>query len=129
MVAAVVAAALEFEELPEIDVIDVADALQQNESWLFEGAEHGGVALSFFLIDSPPGAGPDLHVHPYAEVFVVHEGEVTFVIGDESLIAVGGQVVVAPANRPHKFWNSGSARLRTTNIHPSTSTVTEWLDQ
>jgi mannose-6-phosphate isomerase-like protein (cupin superfamily) len=115
--------------LADIDVIDVADALQRNGFWLFEGADHGAVDLSFFLLDSAPGAGPPLHVHPYAEVFVVHEGEVTFVIGDESLTAVGGQVVVAPANRPHRFWNSGSARLRTTNIQPSASTITEWLTQ
>jgi mannose-6-phosphate isomerase-like protein (cupin superfamily) len=115
--------------LAEIDVNEFAEALERDGFWLFEGADHGGVALSFFLLDSAPGAGPDLHVHPYAEVFVVHEGEVTFVIGDESLSAVGGQVVVAPANRPHRFWNSGSARLRTTNIHPSAGTITEWLNQ
>lgn len=114
--------------MPEIEVIDV-EALHQNGSWLFEGADHGGVGLSFFLIDSPPGAGPDLHVHPYMEVFVLHEGEATFLVGDESLVAVGGQVVVAPADRPHKFRNSGSARLHMTNIHPSATTITRWLEQ
>jgi mannose-6-phosphate isomerase-like protein (cupin superfamily) len=114
--------------LPEIEVIE-ADALHQSGSWLFEGVDHGGVDLSFFLIDSLPGDGPELHVHPYPEVFVVQEGEATFVVGDESLVAVGGQVVVAPADRPHKFRNSGSARLRMTNIHPSATTITRWLEQ
>jgi hypothetical protein len=33
---------------------------------LFEGADHGGVALSFFLVETEPGNGPALHVHPYA---------------------------------------------------------------
>src|SRR5438552_9445037 len=74
--------------MPEVQVID-ADMLQQSGSWLFEGIDHGGVGLSFFLIDSLPGAGPDLHAHPYMEVFVVHEGEATFVVGDQSLVAVG----------------------------------------
>ena len=114
--------------MPEIEVIE-ADTLQQSGSWLFEGVDHGGVGLSFFLIDSLPGAGPELHVHPYSEVFVVHEGEATFVVGDESLVAVGGQVVVAPADRSHKFRNSGSGRLRMTNIHPSATTITQWLEQ
>jgi len=114
--------------LPEIEVIE-ADTLQQSGSWLFEGVDHGGVGLSFFLIDSLPGAGPELHVHPYSEVFVVHEGEATFVVGDESLVAVGGQVVVAPADRPHKFRNSGATRLRMTNLHPSARTITRWLEQ
>ena len=113
--------------MPELEVID-ADMLQQSGSWLFEGFDHGGVGLSFFLIDSLPGAGPDLHAHPYMEVFVVHEGEATFVVGDQSLVAVGGQVVVAPADRPHKFHNSGSARLRITNLHPSPRTITRWLN-
>src|SRR2546426_9982424 len=99
--------------MPEVEVIDV-DTLQQSGSWLFEGADHGGVGLSFFLIDSLPGAGPDLHAHPYPEVFVVHEGGATFVVGDQSLVAVDGQVVVAPADQPHKFHNSGAARLRLT---------------
>ena len=114
--------------MTEIEVID-ADTLQRSGSWLFEGIDHGSVDLSFFLIDSLPGAGPDLHSHPYPEVFVVHEGEATFVVGDESLVAVGGQVVVAPPDRPHKFQNSGAARLRMTNIHPSARTITTWLEK
>ena len=36
---------------------------------LFEGEEHG-VGISAFIVDSTPGLGPSLHVHPYAEVFV-----------------------------------------------------------
>ena len=114
--------------MAEIEVIE-ADTLHQSGSWLFEGVDHGDVGLSFFLIDSLPGAGPELHAPPYTEVFVVHEGEATFVVGDESLVAVGGQVVVAPADRPHKFRNSGVARLRMTNLHPSARTITRWFDQ
>jgi mannose-6-phosphate isomerase-like protein (cupin superfamily) len=119
---------MEVHGLPAMEAIDV-DTLHQDGSWLFEGADHGGVGLSFFLIDSLPGAGPDLHAHPYTEVFVVHEGEATFVVGDESLVAVGGQVVVAPAHLPHKFRNSGAGRLRMTNLHPSERTITRWLEQ
>lgn len=114
--------------MSDMEVIN-AEGLRQNGSWFFEGADHGGVAVSFFLIDSEPGAGPHLHVHPYIEVFVVHEGEATFLVGDESLVAVGGQIVVAPAEVPHQFRNTGSERLRMTNIHPRESMVTEWLNQ
>jgi mannose-6-phosphate isomerase-like protein (cupin superfamily) len=119
---------MEADRLPEVEVV-VADGLQQTGSWLFEGVDHGGVGLSFFLIDSLPGAGPELHVHPYTEVFVIHEGEATFDVGDESLVAVGGQVVVAPPGRPHRFRNSGAARLRMTNLHTSPSTITRWLER
>src|SRR5215831_5575884 len=112
--------------MSSIEVID-DETLRRNGSRLFEGADHGGVGVSFFLVDAPPGGGPSLHVHPYAEVFVVHEGQATFTIGDESIVAVGGQVVVAPGERPHKFQNTGSERLRMTTIHPNERTITEWL--
>src|SRR3989442_7124408 len=109
--------------MPEIEVID-ADALHQSGSWLFEGADHGGVGLSFFLIDSLPGAGPDLHAHPYTEVFVVHEGEATFVLGDQSLVAGEGQGVVAPADRPHNVHKSGATPLPLTKLHPTARPIT-----
>ena len=44
-------------------------------SRLFEGNDHGGVSLTFFLVDQLPGGGPALHVHPYDEVFIMQEGE------------------------------------------------------
>jgi hypothetical protein len=32
----------------------------------FEGEQHGS-GVSFFLVNNEPGAGPDLHRHPYSE--------------------------------------------------------------
>ena len=95
---------------------------------VFEGADHGGVAVSFFMVDAAPGEGPRLHRHPYDEVFVLHEGEATFTVGDESILAHTGQVVVGPRQVPHKFRNSGSGRLRMTTIHPSERVIQEWLE-
>jgi hypothetical protein len=43
-----------------------------------------------------------LHTHPYDEVFVVQEGDLTFTVGDVIVEAKGGQIVVAPAGTPHK---------------------------
>jgi hypothetical protein len=40
----------------------------------FEKDEHGGVAVSFFLSDAPPGSDPNLHAHPYAEMFITPSG-------------------------------------------------------
>ena len=39
----------------------------------FEGYRYGGLDVSFFLVDSPPGGGAVLHTHPYEEVFMVQE--------------------------------------------------------
>ena len=85
----------------------------------FEGYRYGGVDVSFFLVDSPPGGGAVLHTHPYEEVFVTLEGEATFTVGDDTIEVGAGQIVVAPAGVPHKFVNSGSGRLRQVDIHPS----------
>ena len=85
----------------------------------FEGHRYGDVDVSFFMVDSPPGGGPVLHKHPYEEVFVTLEGEATFTVGDATIEASAGQIVVAPAGVPHKFVNSGSGPLRQVDIHPN----------
>jgi quercetin dioxygenase-like cupin family protein len=94
----------------------------------FIGDDHGGVPISIFLVDSPPGGGPKLHRHPYAEVFVVHEGEVEFVLDDESATAGPGDVVIAPPGAAHRFTNVGEGRLRLTAIHAAPAMDTEWLE-
>jgi len=96
----------------------------------FDGAAHGGgIAVSFFLNHTPPGRGADAHRHPYAEVFVVHDGEGTFVVDGVPVSARGGQVVVVPAGATHAFRNSGGRTLEMTSIHPAAEMVTEWLDE
>src|SRR3712207_8170873 len=84
----------------------------------FEGYRFGDVGVSFFLVDSPPGGGARLHKHPYEEVFVTLEGEAPFTVGDATIVAGAGQLVVAPAGVPHNFVISGRARLRPVDIHP-----------
>lgn len=96
---------------------------------IFEGAEHGGVKLTFFVVDAGPGQGPGLHVHTYNEVFLIQEGTARFWIGDEEVDAHAGQILVAPAGVPHKFINSGTGRLRSVNIHPSERSIQEWLPE
>ena len=85
----------------------------------FEGYRYGDVGVSFFLVESPPGGGAVLHTHPYEEIFLTLEGEATFTVGDATIEAGAGQIVVAPAGVPHKFVNSGTGPLRQVDIHPS----------
>ena len=94
---------------------------------LFEGEEHG-VPVSAFVVDSTPGLGPSMHSHPYPEVFIVHDGVATFVVDGEQVEAQSGDVVIAPAGRPHRFTNTGTGRLRMTSISPAGRTETTWLE-
>ncbi|MCP2635351.1 cupin domain-containing protein [Microbacterium sp. HD4P20] len=76
-----------------------------------------------------PGAGPKLHRHPYTETFVIHRGRAAFTVGDEQLIAVGGQVLVVPRLVPHRFEVLEGGVYEATHIHASDRFVTEWLEE
>ncbi len=94
----------------------------------FEGYLHDAVNVSFFLSNTSPGSGPLLHKHPYEEIFIVQEGKLTFTVGDSAIEASGGQIVIAPADIPHKFINSGTEIARHVNIHVSPRMITTWLE-
>jgi quercetin dioxygenase-like cupin family protein len=94
----------------------------------FLGADHEHVPISMFLVDSRPGEGPRLHRHPYAEVFVLHDGAASFVLDGEELTAEAGDVVIAPAGSAHRFTAVGDERLRLTAIHTAPAMETEWLE-
>jgi mannose-6-phosphate isomerase-like protein (cupin superfamily) len=93
----------------------------------FDGHEHGA-GVSFFLSHNRPGSGPELHRHPYEETFIVEDGNVRFTVGDETIDATAGDIVVVPAETPHKFVNAGTEPLRQINIHPVARMETEWLE-
>ena len=91
------------------------------------GADHGGAGVCVIFVDAPPGTGPSLHKHPYEEVFILLEGEATFVAGENEIRARAGDIVIVPPNTPHAFTNSGEQRLRQIDIHVSPTFITEWL--
>lgn len=108
-------------------IISLDDLEHSRHSHEFVGAEHGDVPFSIILVHSRPGAGPKLHRHPYAEVFVVESGQATFQIGSDSVVVEGGHVVVSPPGEAHGFTNTGTGELRLTAIHGASRFNTEWL--
>jgi quercetin dioxygenase-like cupin family protein len=105
------------------------DELPNNgRTYRFEGYQYCDVNVSFFLSATAPSKGPELHKHPYDEIFVVQEGELTFVVGDATIEASGGQVVIAPAGTAHKFVNSGTGWARHVDIHTDRRMITDWLE-
>ena len=93
----------------------------------FEGEPHGS-AVSFFLVDNQPGAGPDLHRHPYSETWIVRSGKVRFTAEGEEIDAGPGDIVVVGAETPHKFKNVGTSRLEIVCIHASPRMIQEDLE-
>ena len=105
------------------------DELQNSGSTSeFEGYLHGDTDVSFILVDMQPGEGVRLHQHPYQEIFILQEGVATYMVGTAILEARAGQIIIAPANTPHKFVNSGEGPLKQVDIHLSKRFITEWLE-
>jgi quercetin dioxygenase-like cupin family protein len=57
----------------------------------------------------PPGGGPPPHVHSREEEgFYVLEGEITFTINGERVVATAGMFANMPVGTPHSFKNESS---------------------
>ena len=100
----------------------------EDGTWSLEGQTFGADGVSVILVSMPPGQGVRLHRHPYAEIFVVEDGEATFSAGDATEVVSAPRVVIVSAGVPHKFVNSGLVVLRQTDIHLNGRFVTEWLE-
>lgn len=92
---------------------------RDGNTYEFEGAQYQDTEVSFIWVDMPPGGSVRLHKHPYKEIFVIQDGTATFTVGSATLEARAGQIVIVPANVPHKFMNAGDRQLRQVDIHNS----------
>jgi quercetin dioxygenase-like cupin family protein len=81
-------------------------------TFLVTGAESGG---SYFAMEAivPPGGGPPPHTHSHEdETFYVVEGECTFRLGEDTVVAGPGDFVNVPRQTVHCFRNDGAAPAR-----------------
>jgi quercetin dioxygenase-like cupin family protein len=102
-------------------VIPIDDVRRSERAALFQGRDQAPVSI--FVLTYQRGQGPDLHLHPYPEVFVVEEGTAEFTAGDERLTVTGGHIVVVPAETPHGFKGTADDTLRVVSVHPSPSVI------
>jgi mannose-6-phosphate isomerase-like protein (cupin superfamily) len=94
----------------------------------FEGEAYGS-GVSVFLVNNVPGAGPDLHRHPYAETWIVRGGRALITADGEAIEAGPGDILVVTPETPHKFKNIGTERLDIICIHASPVFVQEELEE
>ena len=58
----------------------------------------------------PPGGGPPPHIHRNEdETFYVVEGQIDFLLGDETVTGGPGDFVNVPRGTVHRFRNSGTS--------------------
>ena len=110
-------------------VISRADGREDGEEWTESYEElPGGAGISIILESTTEeGVGPRLHWHPYAETFVIRRGSATFTVGTDEVVAHAGQVLVVPAETPHRF-RTGPDGYEAVHIHANDRFVTEWLE-
>jgi mannose-6-phosphate isomerase-like protein (cupin superfamily) len=94
----------------------------------FQGIQHQDTNVSFIWVDMPPGGAIRLHKHPYEEIFIIQEGLATFTVGSATLEARAGQVIIVPADVPHKFTNLSDKQLKQIDIHVNKQFITHWLE-
>ena len=94
---------------------------------LFEGHPRAGVDVSIFVTRTPPARAVDLHVHPYAETFLLLEGQGRWTLGDEVVELEPEQMVVVPPDTPHGFRNIGDVPLLVVSAHERGTLRQTWL--
>src|SRR4051812_46440543 len=87
--------------------------------YLFEGAAFGLAQLTVIVGVSPPGQGVLLHRHDCDELLIVHSGRGTYTVGDVTVEAGGGEVVVIPAGVLHRWVNHTDEPLVHTAVFPT----------
>jgi quercetin dioxygenase-like cupin family protein len=76
------------------------------------GEESGG---AYFAMEAlvPPGGGPPPHIHTREdETFYLLEGQIEFLLDDESVVAGPGDFVNVPRGTVHRFQNTGTDTAR-----------------
>jgi quercetin dioxygenase-like cupin family protein len=81
-------------------------------TFLVTGEETGG---AYFAMEAlvPAGGGPPPHIHTREdETFYVLEGEIEFLLGEETILAGPGDFVNVPRQTVHRFLNVGAETAR-----------------
>jgi mannose-6-phosphate isomerase-like protein (cupin superfamily) len=100
----------------DLELLDIKVTRDGGTVRYLEGGGYG-LRTSVFQSEVVPGSGPEPHAHPYAEFFVIHAGHGRFFVGDVTIDADAGDIVIVPPNVVHHFVNTGSGRLHQTAIH------------
>ncbi|MBW8909657.1 MAG: cupin domain-containing protein [Mesorhizobium sp.] len=113
-----------------VHIIDRETWTRSPDRWQGElqCGQFGANSCLIFNYQPKSGAGPRLHKHPYAEIFVIRSGTGLFTVGDQEITATAGQIIIVPPDTPHKFVNLGPGPLESTDIHENGHFITEWLE-
>jgi mannose-6-phosphate isomerase-like protein (cupin superfamily) len=116
-------------ERPRAVTLELSDLALGPTAFLFEGFPRAGVDVSMFVTRTPPGRAVELHVHPYAETFLLLEGRGRWTRGDETVELQPEGMLVVPPDTPHGFRNVGDVPLLVVSIHERGTVRQTWLGE
>jgi mannose-6-phosphate isomerase-like protein (cupin superfamily) len=77
------------------------------------GREMGAQTMRMNVLRVAPGAGsPDFHIHAFAQIYIIQDGDMTLDIGRKRVQASKNSVVVLPAGVVHRNFNASGADER-----------------
>ena len=112
---------------PRAADLTLSDLATSPTAFLFEGFPRAGVDVSMFVTRTPPGRAVELHVHPYAETFLLLEGRGRWTRGDEAIELEPEGMLVVPPDTPHGFRNIGDVPLLVVSLHERGTLRQTWL--
>ena len=115
------------EEPPKAGAWKLSELAVSPTAALFEGHRRAGVDVSIFVTRTPPQRAVELHVHPYAETFLLLEGRGRWTMGDEVVELEPEQMLVVPPETPHGFRNIGDVPLLVVSAHERGTLSQTWL--
>ena len=88
-----------------------------NVEFLARSADTPRFNLAVIVIQ-PHRGGPPIHAHAAEDdSFYILEGELTFRVEDDEVVASPGTFVLVPPGLQHTFRNDGDAPVRMVNVH------------
>jgi mannose-6-phosphate isomerase-like protein (cupin superfamily) len=116
-------------EHPRAVTLTLGDLALGPTAFLFEGFPRAGVDVSIFVTRTPPGRAVELHVHPYAETFLLLEGRGRWTRGEEVVELEPEGMLVVPPDTPHGFRNIGDVPLLVVSVHERGTLRQTWLGE
>jgi quercetin dioxygenase-like cupin family protein len=82
--------------------------------------DHGAASLTIQEITIKPGAAGRLQTHPVDVAFMMLEGSIQMIVGDEVRTVRSGNTLLAPPDTPYKLINNTWVTARLLMIFPAT---------
>jgi quercetin dioxygenase-like cupin family protein len=90
--------------------------------------DHGAASLTVQEVTLKPGMAGRLQTHPVDMAFMMLEGSIQMIVGDEVRTVRSGSTLLAPPGTPYKLVNNTWVAARLLMIFPAEQLETKVLD-